>query len=233
MAGTFNLDKKDKKFLPANFQILLLPLGLLLVLVILFVVAIRVGFSRISAQRQSLSESQRNENILSQKQSVLSELQPELETSADATTLSMPDKNPALLVFSQLKGVAASNGVALINLKISPEVKEKEISRIEILLDVDGDIFQIISFMEQLHDIAPLVQLERIKINQSGGLARANTTLRGYWADFPEKLPPLTEPVKELTSDEVDLLTRLSTLVPPLFSNLSPTEPTVRGDPFQ
>ena len=63
-----------KKILPPAIQVFLVPVILLVVLGILSGLAVRVGFSRIGAQRDEIATARIDENTLSQKERRVHEL---------------------------------------------------------------------------------------------------------------------------------------------------------------
>ena len=227
------IKKSGKSLLPPNIEVMVVPIILITVLIILSFFAAKIGISRANSQRGKLAAAQRNETIFKQKQEVLQEVQGEVLSLADLSTSAVPNKNPALAVISQLKILASSRSVVLSNLQVgSKSGTEKGMSRVDIGFDVDGDFSSVLDFLQDTSKIAPISQIEKIEINQTVGVTRANTTLVSFWAPFPKKLPPLTEPAKDLSAEELSLISSLSELTPPVFLEITPSTPSVRADPF-
>lgn len=219
--------------MPPNVEVMMVPIILITVLIILSVLVVKIGISKVNSQREKLAAAQRNETIFKQKQEVLQEIQGEVLSLADLSASAVPNKNPALAVISQLKNLASSRSVELSNLQVgSKGGAEEGMSRVEIGFDVEGDFSSVLDFLQDTSKIAPISQIEKIKISQAVGATRASTTLVSFWAPFPEKLPPLTEPAKDLSAEELGLIRRLSELTPPTFLEMTPSAPSARADPF-
>lgn len=227
------IKKSGKSLVPPNMEVMVAPVILIIVLVVLFVFAAKIGISRVNSQREKLAVAQRDETIFKQKQAVLQEVQGEVLSLADLSASAVPSKNPALAVISQLKNLASSKSVILSNLQVGSRGGSQEgMSKVEIGFEVDGDFSSVLGFLEDTNKIAPISQIEKIRISQVSGGIRANATLVSFWAPFPQKLPPLTEATKDLSAEELDLIRSLSELTPPEFLEITPSAPSARTDPF-
>ena len=221
-----------KKILPPAIQVFVVPIVLLVVLGILSGLAIRVGFGRIGQQRQETAVARQNENALSQKEGVLRTNQGTIPTYVNTVAASLPEKNPALSMTSQLRNLALSNGISLENIKIGSSVPSGGLSEVDITFGLEGTPPQVIAYLNSIKNLAPVSTVEKAKINQSALGTRVDVTVRVYYSPFPEKLPSLTEPVRELTEDERNVLNRLSALSLPAFSDLQPQPAGARENPF-
>jgi hypothetical protein len=225
--------KSEKNLVPPNIEVMMVPIILVTVLIILSVLAAKIGISKVNLQREKLAVAQKNETIFKQKQEILQEVQGEVLSLADLSASAVPNKNPALAVISQLKNLASSRSVVLSNLQVgSKSGTEKGISKVDIGFDIDGDFSSVLDFLQDTSKIAPISQIEKIEISQSVGVTRASTTLVSFWAPFPKKLPPLTEPAKDLSAEELSLIRSLSEFIPPVFLEIAPLAPSARADPF-
>jgi len=228
-----SIRRSGKSLLPPNMEVMAVPLVLLIVLLFLFIFAAKIGLSRLNSQKQKLAVTRREELVFRQKQEILQEVQEEVLSLADLSATAVPDKNPALAVISQLRNFASSKGVILSNLQVASRGKVgKGLSRVEVGFEAEGDFSAVINFLEEIGKTAPISRVEGVEINQSAGTTRATVSLASFWAPFPEKLPPLTEPVKDLSAEELDLVRSLSELTPPLFLEITPSVPSARTDPF-
>ena len=219
--------------MPSNIEVMVVPIVLITVLIILSILVAKIGISKVNSQREKLTVAQTDEVIFKQKQEILQEVQGEVLSLADLSASAVPNKNPALAVISQLKNLASSKSVVLSNLQVgSKSGIGKEISKVDISFDVDGDFSSVLDFLQDTSKIAPISQIEKIEINQAAGATRASTAMVSFWAPFPKKLPPLTEPAKDLSAEELSLIRSLSELTPPAFLEITPLAPSERGDPF-
>ena len=221
-----------KKILPPAIQVFVVPIVLLVVLAILSGLSIRVGFARIGQQRQDVALARQNEGTLSQKEGVLRSIQGTVPAYVNTVAASLPEKNPALSMTSQLRTLALSNGLILENIKIGSAVPSGGLSEVDITFGLEGTPPQVISYLNTIKNLAPVSTIEKSKINQSALGTRADLTVRVYYSPFPQKLPPLTEPIRELTEDERNILNRLSALSLPAFSNLQAQPAGTRENPF-
>lgn len=216
-----------------NIKALGIPIVILLVLIVLSAISYKIAFSKLSAQREELTTAKNVEKVLINKEAVLSQIQGEVSSYVDAAALAVPSQNPALAMISQLKNLALNKSVILSSIKGGSEsTTQSSLLSADITLGIEGPSIAIIDYLKAINTLAPLSTLDRVKINQSGGSARAEAMVRTYFSAFPTKLPAMTEPIKELTAEEKDLLTKLSQLTAPTFINLIPQTPVVRESPF-
>ncbi len=221
-----------KKIIPPSIQVFLVPAALLILLVLLVGLAVKVGFSRIGQQRDEIAAARSSESILTQKESVLRGVQATVPSYVNTVAASLPEKNPSLSMTSQLRTLAATNGLVMENIKIGSAVASASLAEVDISFGLEGAPATVISFLDSIKNLAPVSTIEKAKINQSAQGTRADVTVRVYFAAFPEKLPSLTEPVKELTDGERATLNRLSALSLPAFTDLKPQPAGVRENPF-
>ncbi len=227
------VDSKNKAFIPQKMRAMLLSLVLLLTMVVLATIVFKVGIARIGTQRAELQKATKNETILAQKQQVLQTLENSILSYADTVIIAMPDKNPSLIALSQIKILAERNTVSLGNIKIGSRVKDKSGTfKTTILFEVEGTLFQVLDYLISTKSFAPLSVIDRVDIAQAGGVIRASVSMSVFWVPLPTKLPAISEPVRELSANETNLITELSSLEQPLFSQLLPAAPSARIDPF-
>ena len=216
----------------AKVSAILIPAVYLLVSIILFVFGAKTGIAKISEQGSTLNETRKTEGVLQQKESLLRQIETEVSSQVDVLANVLPEKNPALIMISQLKNLALVSGVTITTFKIGAQNDAGTVSFVDLTYDADGDLVSVISFLNTIKTLAPISTIDTAKINQHGGIASANVRIRVYFAGYPTKLPSLTEAVNALTDEEGGLLDTLSGLTLPVFTTLLPQEPTVRESPF-
>jgi hypothetical protein len=227
------IDSKNKAFISQKMKVMLLPSILFLVMVVLSVIVFKVGFTKISAQRTELKKANKNETILAQKQQVLQTLENNILAYADTALVAMPDKNPSLMALSQLKTLAEKNEITLSEINIGGKTSDKSgILKTTISFDAEGLLFQVLNYISSIKSFAPLSVVDSVEIVQIGGIARASVSLAVFWVPLPTKLPAISEPVRELSADETNIITQLSNLEQPLFTQVLPAAPSARIDPF-
>lgn len=212
---------------------MLTPAFLLAILLILLIFAFKIGISQIAILRTAINEAHKKENILKQKQDVLMRLDSEIPSQAKLIVAVLPGKNSSLLALYQIKTLAAEKAVIFSNFKVGAEIKEKsDLARADLTFDVEGDIVSVISFLSSLKTIAPVLIIDRADLSILGSLATAAVRIRSYWSAYPTQLPSLTEPIKEMTDEEREILAQVLALTPPPFVQLSAFPPVERNDPF-
>lgn len=225
---------QSKNISLADVKTLAFPLGSLVFLVVLFIIAYGNLSTRISGQRSNLAIQRKNENILSAKRDLLTQLDAESFSLVDSVVMALPSQNAALVMLAQLRGAAAGRLLTLVNIKVDPSRPgDKGLSKVQIQFDIDGEFSQVYSFIKEIANMAPLSTLEIVSIVSSGDIVRASITILTYFAPFPDTLPALTEPLTEFSSSDREVLSVLSQLIPPPFTSVNVGEPVLRADPFE
>ncbi|MFZ5932503.1 MAG: type 4a pilus biogenesis protein PilO [Patescibacteria group bacterium] len=223
---------RKNSLLSPNLSTLLVPFVYITLSIFLFILALKIGLARITDQRAKIAEGRKTQNILSQKESLLRQVEVDILSFVDASANAIPEKNPALTMLAQIRNIALVNGLTVTSFKIASQAENPSVSSVDVSFGVDGGLTAVVSFLKSLSTLAPLSTVEKAKINQAGSVASANVTVRVYFATYPTKLPSLTEAVYDLTSEERELLDKLTSLTLPTFSRLTPQEPGVRENPF-
>ena len=221
-----------KGLFPTNVSAIVIPSVYLAVSILLFVFAAKTGIAKISEQRKGLSEARKTQGILQQKENILRQIEAAVPLQVDILANVLPEKNPALIMISQIKNLAAVSGTTITTFKIGAQNDSGDISFVDLNFDLEGGLREIVSFMNSIKALAPLSTINKAKINQAGGIASANVTIKVYFAGYPTKLPSLTEAASDLTEEEKSLLGTFSTLTLPTFTTLTPQEPVSRENPF-
>lgn len=222
--------KKD--IIPASIRIILTPSLILLALIFLVVAMVKIGLPQIGKQSQALSNAEKNERILAQKEATLRDISGTVLSQAESASVALPEKNPALITLSQLRLLAGNSGVILKNIKVGTGAEEASLFNVGISFDAEGPLSSVLDFLGSVKNISPITSVQRVKMTQIGSLLNAETSLKGYWSPFPKSLPALTEPITSLTSSDKDTLDKILALTPPTFSEVAPGEPTLRENPF-
>lgn len=222
-----------KSFLGPNINAIGFPFLYLAASVLLFSLVMKIGVTKISEQRKTISESTATQGVLQQKESFLREVETEVSDFVDASANAIPEKNPALTMIAQLKNLAVVQGLTLTSFKVGSDSLTSGVSSVEVTFGVDGTTTNVLSFIQALSTAAPISSIEKAKVNTVGGIASANVSLKVYFAEYPTKLPALTEPISTLSAEERTLLDTLSALTLPSFTKLNPQEPGIRGNPFE
>ncbi len=206
----------------------------LAVSILLFVIVGKFGLTKGSEVRVKLEEAREDQSILTQKLGAISEVEQSILDSSTLASVAMPESNPLLPVISQVKTQSSLKGLFLTNIKTGSEASDKGgLKRIDVSFDIEGPRNQVMLFLIDIQRIAPISLLDKVKVNETSGVARANVTVRSFWSELPKTLPPATEPFKELSSDEISVLLNTTQLIQPTFIEIDAQEVTeVRPNPF-
>ena len=178
------------------------------------------------------------------RESILNEKLIELQRSQDYSQLvseasyALPGKVPSLELISQLKNIAERNGVIITEMLISSSSKSDDsgVSSVGVNISIIGLPENIIAFTKDTKNYAPVLSVKNLNADISEGLSEISGTidisLSGHWAPFPESLPDPGEPLVKITSEDIEILTKLAALVRPVFTVGSPTQVTPRSNPF-
>lgn len=221
-----------KSLIPPNIQILIYPSIILTALAILSFVVINFGLAQISKQSQAVSEAKINEKILAEKEATLTEISATVAKEAASVSLALPEENPALAILSQLKLLALSKTIVLSNIKVGVGSQEENLLRVNISFNANGQDINVLDFLSSIKNISPITTIEKIKMSQVSGVLSADTNVRGYWSLLPKTLPKVTEPVTNLSEPERNLLEKVMALTPPSFTQVTPSAPSIRDNPF-
>ena len=74
--------------------------------------------------------------------------------------------------------------------------------------------------------------VEKIEFSSSDNLVLASVSVSSYWAKIPGKLPNFSDPIEKLAEVDMAALEIMSQLTPPAFSDLVPSGPSARTNPF-
>lgn len=204
--------------IPPNVRVIVVPLASLAILAILSLFVFKDLYSRISLERLKLERVRKDGQVLQQKQIFLQEVGEQVLSLSDSTLLALPDTNSALLEISQLKSIADENAVSLENLGVGGEDTTKgEISTVILSFDALGKFDDVLNFLVEIQNSAPLARLENVKMAQAGDSTLVRAGLKVFWSELPTTIPAINEPVVQLASNEEDVLNILLQLSPPPF----------------
>ena len=102
------------------------------------------GWGKIKTLNNNVKSASKVESILKEKEQELITYQGQLDSYVDISAGVLPEKNPALLVVTQLKKIALENNIFLEDLKISSQqVVKGEISDLKVNFKVQGIRFKV------------------------------------------------------------------------------------------
>lgn len=219
--------------IPEKTKLILKSVLPLVVILILFLIAGKFGIGKVIEVQAQIAKAEQDKTILTQKLSLLESLTQTIAEDSGVAVSALPDKNPSLIIISQLKNLGATSGVVVSGTKSATQIDDTGgISHIVISFAVTGDRAQIIAFLKTVTNIAPITLLDKVRISEGAGLTHADVSVRSYWAVLPKTLPTLTTPITDLTADEKKILGSVTTLTQPDFVEVPASDDGGKTDPF-
>jgi hypothetical protein len=221
------------KGIPENVKQILSAAIPFAVVVILFLVVGNFGISKVTDLRAQITEATSQKATLTQKLSILQSLSLVAAQSGNLATSALPDSNPSLLVSSQLKLLAGNAGMVISSIKSGAAgVDASGLSRVDISFTVTGARVQIISFLKNIGNIAPVTLIDKISLAETGGVTKADVSVKSFWAPLPKTIPSVDQAITDLTADEKKLLTQIGELTQPTFIQVASSSGNVNPNPF-
>jgi Tfp pilus assembly protein PilO len=220
------------KSLNPNIQRLIAPVISFIVLAFLFILSFKIGIAKIQEQATETEKLNKAIDILKVKEEILTKVESTFVSKGQFFSLTLPDTNPVLTVFSQLKISSAQLGLIMQNLKAGSEVKNKNISSTDISFTLAGNLIQTLVFLNNIRNLAPLMTISKIQIGQMNEIAQSNIVITAYWAALPIKIPAVGDSVTDLTKEETAAMDKIIKLDMPQFSVLPSETVTGRTNPF-
>ena len=212
----------------------LLPVIYLVILFVFFSVLLKSGLSKYQEQRKLIKQTKAVENILKDKIAFLTENQSMLRAGSDTVSAALPEKNPALIMMSQIKSLQLDIPVVILDTRVA-NVSQINSARnaLGLTLTVEGEMNGITNFVEKIMGILPIVLVNRMEITGAGGRYSANIKITAFYEKLPTKIPPITDPIIKMSKDDLALVTRLQTMKMPGFAKMIPQSPSTRINPFR
>jgi hypothetical protein len=218
-----------------NLKVLIVPISIIGVVLVLSLVLVQRGISPINGKIKEFSSAQEEEAALTQKLNSLKSASIAPLDSAEVAVVALPEKNPGMWLVSQAKKSSSESQVDLSKITISNQSETDEIVSSELSLEFEvPDYPSFLTFIKNMTVILPIYSLTNVELERKAGLdnlvGEINSTY--HWSGLPKNLPPLTQALEELSSEETDVLAEISNYKLPTFSNLTPSEPQERSQPF-
>lgn len=206
-----------------------------LIIIVLFGTVIKVGLSKISEQRNTLADIKAKEAILADKEKELSRAKSEIVgIFYDPVSIALPEENPVLLSFSQVKLLLDFYLLPLdeYSVRVGAEGEDKiVVNASSFNLSVVGNLDQIISFLKEVENTSPLMSVSKLSFSPEGDVILAEITINSFWSPFAAKIQT-DSPLQKITDSERNLLIDLGNFKKPAIPNPSPNGPFQRDNPF-
>lgn len=205
----------------------------LVVVVVLFLIIGKFGISKVSQIRGEIKDAGQKENILTSKLVVLKSFSEVDTNNLGLVTTALPGTNPVIILISQLKSIAAKYSVSLSEIKTAGSNSDS--SSLPFILtnfQVMGTRSGIMLFLADIENIAPITQINRVRMSENLGTTSAEVATKTYWAPYPKTIPQVTEIVTDLSASEKKTIQSVSELIQPEFLNTDNLQGSLNENPF-
>lgn len=228
-----NIVKKIKiKSIDPNITFASFPVVLSLLLSIVLIFVLNTGIKNISNLFSERSALQKSNIALQDKERILSNLKASYLTQSSAILTALPSENSVLLALSQLKTAAQENELAFKFQNANIE-SEGKISGVEINAQVTGSYEDIFNYVKTIEKQSPIIKYSLMQYIFGEDLVTLAIRMTTFYSSLPDEIPPLTQPINQLTEVQKQKLNELAGFSQPTFSNLTPEDYTdERIDPF-
>lgn len=223
-----------KSFNP-NIKIILGPLIVLMIIAFLTFFVGTNGYSRVKTKLDEYNSAKEKETALNKKLDSIRTIGKQVLESSDIVIVTLPQKNPASLILSRLKANLTDTQSTMLKISSTLHKDENSIGEMSFNLEVENaDLNSVVTLLEKELASLPLVVVKGVRssANEQELTYASELDLSFYWSELPTSLPPLIQPVVELTDSQLELLGKISALEQPSFTALFPSEPSDRASPF-
>ena len=177
---------------------------------------------------------EKKQSTLTQKWNILRSISQVSSNWADLTLYALPKTNPSLQYLSQLRLLAAENGLILSDVKVSSGGETAgNLSAINGSFSVLGAKESITSFCQSLGRMAPLTVISKIDLSDGGGASKADIGTRTFYASLPKTIPSISQSITDLTASEKELITEIESLsTPAIGQTFTPSTEGITSAPF-
>ncbi len=224
---------KDVMF-SADSKKIAVPAFIFIVTFICLIYALSMTITRIKEMRINLNESQKMANVLTEKLESIRRIDKSILDKAELVLFAIPDDEQKIYLFNNVRRIAYDRSLALGSLQFtsSPGILEKlSTSALAITFTVNSES-ELAAFIESINKGLPVMRVYKLSYKSSTGQLSGELGVDSFWGDLPDKIPPITEPIKNLSTDEKELLGRLSRYVYPSVIIINPNESSDRQTPF-
>jgi len=195
-----------------NFRILVGPLLLILIILSFAFYAATTGYGRVKKQIEEYRIAKKEETNLREKLASIKNIRPDVLDQAEESSIT-------------IKEISTSRS----------QKKDDLVNSMIINVDTESsDVGSITTFMENISDLTPisLIVGSEGTLNQTEAKYEQELEISFYWSALPTTLPSISEPLKNLTSEQTEILERISSLKQPILGDLKSQQPLDREIPF-
>ncbi len=215
-------------------MLFLFPIGGIVLAILLFIFIVPKGYSQITEKITNYKESRQREEILTKKLAVLKTVSSDVLGKTPQTIIALSDRNPSLMIISQMKESALTTGVLVTSIKsVAVSEFDEATQKVELVFGLEGKDYQsLLSILSEFSKRAPMTTIDLTSAHSFETKTSAEVHVIAYWSKLPENIPAITEPLTSFSSEELATLQRVSGLIAPQFDTLTPQQSGERENPF-
>lgn len=228
------MSKSNSFQINPNIRILIMPIFLIIFLLFLTYFTTAFSLSYVKKIKESEVDTNRKIGVLDEKLTILTRIKDSSIDYADLSLLAVPIENPALWVFSSLKSVTLKHGFEIddVAFELGQGGQLDTLNTVKINLTLSGEKEGLFSLIKEIEDLLPLIKVNVADVQDKNGKG-IKISFSTYYSSIPQKIPALSEPIKNLTETEESILKSLSQKTKPEFSKVEPDLTNDREDPFK
>lgn len=222
-----------------SIKILIAPIVAVTVFIILLFLFVPRGISGINEKLKEYESAHSKEVLLSDKLDSLKKISITSLDPQDITVVAMPSNNPVVWVISNMRRLSEEYGVEVGGISVGRQGVGGADKILSSVIDFEcraESMEAFLSFVDDLTKTLPITSLDAVTVNKKSGtdvnVFEGKVSLEVYWSEFPTTLPALTQPVNELTNEDLNLIGAVSRYESLSFVDLLPSEPVDRAQPF-
>lgn len=218
-----------------NLKLVLAPTLTIIFMSFIFFYLINYYVPQIKLKYSKLNESKIMVNTLTERVELLKVFRDGvLDDKSEQIYTVLPDKNSSAFLITQLRQDLERENLKLSSVDVVAESGENDIKKTSVTYEFESDNFtKPLALALALKDTAPVSTVEEIKVTKDVS-NKINTELKTfiYWADLPESLPSLSEPVVKLSNEDQQILDRVLRYRFPSLDDVRPELNASRKNPF-
>lgn len=206
---------------------------------LLLLIVVRNGWSKLSQQRRLISELKKTEAILVEKKGKLEKVDKDLvPVFLDNSFNFLPIERPVVSAISEIKNLLAGYLISADAIDVSlvsvDSVTDDSVVADLITIGISGTFDQIDLFLKKIENIVPIMSVKSLNLSLEDGFLQGEVQILSFWS--PYKLPSSIKadsPLPEITDAEKINLDKLSSYEKSgSYREIYPTGPYTRSNPF-
>ena len=213
MKRKVNIDAATFRFLYIRYKEYLLPVGVVIACVLLFIFVIIPQFQNLLDTQQQAKIESNKLAVLKNNLNLLTNLnESQLDSQLKVVSKVMPPEKDFGGILNGVSLAANKSGVLLADYEFQvgninkPELIIQSFPSLKIVLTVNGGVADVGKFLEELSKTAPLSEVTDIKVNT----ANSQVTALFYYRPFPPIGFNDTAPINPISPQDVSTINNLS-----------------------